>query len=215
MSKIDDQLYAYHAYYDTASASKFIFTAKVGGVTYRSAGDGIQGFYYNQVSSSHNLFTLNYYNTNSADAAGSWSGYSVSTADKFAKTFFAVVGDSTCLDDGTTDESKLLSAWNAMSTLYSGVTDENEQDLLKTANINKDGTALEKFAALYNYILNKYPSYQSRNFVGRSITPLAGVTRTNITIDKGNTNMIVAISIGATSIAIVSVYFFLRKRKEK
>ena len=127
------------------------------------------------------------------------------------------MGDSTCLDDGTTDAAKLQAAWTEMSNLYAGVTDTSEQNLLKNASIV--GTdPINKFAALYNYILNKYPSYQqqSSNFIGRAVTPVAVSTRTPMVIDNDNmtSNIITAISIGASSIAVVGLYFFVKKKKE-
>ena len=70
MSKIDDHLYAYHAYRYTGSKSEFIFTANVGVNNYRCAQDGIVGFKYNQVDSSHNLFRLDHYNTDDVANCG-------------------------------------------------------------------------------------------------------------------------------------------------
>ena len=139
----------------------------------------------------------------------------INTAEKFASTFLTVLGTGICDNTGVnTNTAKLSSVWGELNDLYAaaGGMTSDEKELLYKAEINETGTVLERFAALYNFICWKY-SYN--NYVGRNIVPQAGVARTPIVTDSGdNTNIIVAVSIGAASIAIVSLYFFIKKKKE-
>ena len=169
---------------------------------------------FNNVTNGANLFTISKYNCILRSDSGSWTGYSVTTADAFASTFLTVVGDGTCVDTGDTTLAKLQAVWGEMNALYTGLNQTNK-DALHDASI--EGTKpINKFAALYNYIYWKYDSSVGSNFINRSITPLSSVTRyTPTSISEMDTsNLIIAISSGLAVISITGLYFYIRKRKQ-
>ena len=216
MNKISANLYTYTLYMNNVSSSKFEFTTKIGETVYKSIQDGINGYYFNTISSSKNLLTMVHYNIGSAsDDDSNWSGYSVNTAEKFARTFLAVL-HGTCDNEGVnTDMNKLSSVWNEMKALFTAAAFEGEElNHLKNAK-RSDDDIYGDFARLYDLIYSKYSATVGNNFVNRNIAQLAVANITPSITNRNNINMIVAISIGATSIAIVSLYFFIRKRKEK
>ena len=214
MSKIDDQLYGCTL---DSSAVDYIFTSCIGVNTYRSHRDGGSPYKYNQISNTKNLLTLSHYNvSNRGDAGGDLTPYSVTTAEAFAKTFLAVVGDGTCdREAGNTTLAKLQAVWGEMNTLYTSLDDGNKEALHDASIEGSD--PINKFAALYNYIYWKYDSSVGAKFINRVIVSVAGVVKNPVVIDNNsgdNTNIIITISIGATSIAIVGLYFFIKKKKE-
>ena len=172
-------------------------------------------FQFNGVNNSANLLTLAKYGVTSRANAGNWTGYTVTTADAFAKTFLAVVGSGTCdRENGNTTLSKLQAVWSEMSALYTSLNDENKKAL---HDESIEGTEpINKFAKLYNYIYWKYDTGVGTNFINRIITPLASVTRyTPTSISEMDTsNLIIAISSGLAVISITGLYFYIRKRKQ-
>ena len=212
MSKIDDHLYSCSI---DSSTVDYIFTSCIGVNTYRSHRDGGSPYKYSQISNTKNLLTLTHYNvSNRGDAGGDLTPYSITTAEAFAKTFLAVVGDGTCVDTGDTTLAKLQAVWGEMNTLYTSLDDGNKKALHDESIEGTD--PINKFAKLYNYIYWKYDTGVGTNFVNRSITPLASVSRyTPTSISETDTsNLIIAISSGLAVISITGLYFYIRKRKQ-
>ena len=215
MQKIGDHLYSITL---DNTYNQFNFLSYIGGEKYWCLEPGNDYHRFNNLSSSANYFVLAKYNCVFRNDTGTWNPAKeyINTAEKFASTFLTVLGTGICDNTGVnTNTAKLSSVWGELNDLYAaaGGMTSDEKALLYEAEINETGTVLERFAALYNFICRKY-SYN--NYVGRDIVPQAGVTRNPIVTDSGdNTNIIVAVSIGATSVAIVSLYFFIKKKKEK
>ena len=212
MQKVEDHLYTFTLRNDTQSL--FVFTTTINEVMYRSHDEGISNMRFNDIGA-NNKMTLNYYAVTSRDAAVSKVPYTVNTAEQFARTFLAVL-HGTCDNEGVnTDMTKLSSVWNEMKALFTAAAFEGEElNLLKNAK-RSDSDIYGDFARLYDLIYSKYSATVGNNFVNRNIAQLAVANITPSITNRNNINMIVAISIGATSIAIVSIYFFIRKRKEK
>lgn len=216
MNKISTHLYSYTI---SSSDNTFYFQTTYEGNIYRNSHKDAP-FTYGNLTSNKYLLTLSTYGYNANrphQYAGTWSTpiSVINDAGLFASAFLATLGNGICDRDGVlTDTAKLSAVWGEFKTLYE---DEGMPAAAKTslhdATINEEGTTLQKFAALYNYICWKY-GYN--NFVGRSITPLASVSKYNpVTTDSNSTkNIVIVASISGVSISIVGLYFFLRKRKE-
>ena len=221
MNKIQDHLFFYTLsnednvfYYKTTISSKPYFSPN---------GEYGSTFLYSEQSIDTSLLQMDYYGYAStkprnAGRVGNWYNPAsvMDTAAAYANAFIKVLGDDVCQLSGESDSLKIKEVWKGLKEFFNALPDL-EQGKLTAADKDDDEYPLKDFAALYDYVYWKYGGEFDANseFAGRGITPRQNSKSiTSNMINNDYSNIIVTVSIGATSIAIVSLYFFIKKKKE-
>lgn len=178
-----------------------------------------------------NCDTAGYYDLyyNFGEPNSLYFGESASTACvSFANAFLTALSgkDGICDSQGATNLAALKAEWvnqyDAWVAL--GAANQYAQGIMT----NKDKTASDKLAecvSLYDYIISKYgsqlngtsPSHGafSANFMGRTVTPLAGSNMLSLMNEEKTTTATLAVVIvTVVSLTAVGGFFLLKKKKE-
>lgn len=223
MTKIQDHLFAYTL---SNENSIFWFKTTINSADYFSPnGPSGSSFNYSDQSTTNSLLQMDYYgysstNPRNAGRVGNWynpaaEGKPLHSASAYANAFVTLLRNDPCKQDGSSEYLKVKDVWKGSESIYSGLSSDDKSTLATASIVGAD--PVNEFAALYDHIYHKYGNYDGfgTNFVGRSVTPLPASKYVTSSFNSGDTtNIVISVSIGATSVAIVSLYFFIKKRKE-
>ncbi len=129
------------------------------------------------------------------------------TADSFSYMF---LNEMTCNNAGTSaPEFNDGFSWSTFETRYNALASE-EKARITEASKNQNGNNIEKMLARYEYVVAKYGTSSYKNFLNKSISPLAGSLTIFTTRNSNALSLIIIVSIISATALLVVVS---RKRK--
>ena len=127
-------------------------------------------------------------------------GYSL---ESYCREF---LGNIICNSQGTSAPTYATGySWSQLKTLFSKLSTA-DQNTLKSADIDEDGSLVEQVAARYNYIVNKYhyENFMSRTIVNMGFAPY---------IVNDNSYGFVVIIVAITFVSVTSILVVNKKKK--